>query len=266
MQMEDHLWSLLGELRRFRSPKRIRAYCDGKLILDSTSALLIWEPKRVTPVYAIPSAQLQAGLTDAGPMLADEDLARYARRPVYDPSVPFDLHTTPGRRVSIQPDGGHAIQGFVLADPELDELVLIDFDGPDVWFEESEEVGAHPRDPFHRIDALRSDRTVSISMDGIPIARSDRAVFLFETNLPTRYYLPPEDVLVPLTASATRTRCAYKGEASYFSAVVDGTTHGDLVWTYPDPAPEAAGIAGLLAFYPELLELHVGGEAVPSRR
>jgi uncharacterized protein (DUF427 family) len=71
----------------------------------------------------------------------------------------------------------------------------------------------------------------------------------------TRFYLPREDVLAPLRPSARRTNCPYKGEAAYFS--VNG--HEDLLWTYEDPLPDAAALAGLVAFWDERVDVFVDG-------
>ena len=65
------------------------------------------------------------------------------------------------------------------------------------------------------------------------------------------------DLLQP---TGTHTTCPFKGEASYWSAQVGDEVHEDLVWSYPDPIPQAAEIAGLLCFYPDRVELSVDGE------
>ena len=87
---------------------------------------------------------------------------------------------------------------------------------------------SHPKDPFHRIDVLAASRHVRFGLDGAVLAESARPTLLFETLLPTRYYLPRDDVRAELVPSPTRTFCAYKGEASYFSLVVgeDGAGPG----------------------------------------
>ena len=93
----------------------------------------------------------------------------------------------------------------------------------------------HPRDPFHRVDVRRTSRPVRIEFEGILVAESSRARLVFETQLPTRFYLPREDIRVPLRPSALRTYCPYKGEASYFS--FDGGE--DLLWSYEQPLPDS---------------------------
>jgi len=125
----------------------------------------------------------------------------------------------------------------------------------DRWLEEAEEIGVHPRDPYHRIDVVPSDSQVRVSVDGQVLAQSRRAVALFESGLPVRWYLPREDVAAGLNDSDTVTHCPYKGEAHYFSVdVADGQ---DLIWYYAEPRPEVGAIAGRLCFWNDRVELEI---------
>jgi uncharacterized protein (DUF427 family) len=111
----------------------------------------------------------------------------------------------------------------------------------------------------HTITTTPSDLHVEVRVDGVEVARSDRPVLLEETGLPTRYYLPREDVRMDLLRRTTfSTTCPFKGQASYWSLELDGTTHDGIVWSYEDPIPSAADIAGLLCFYQERVDLSVG--------
>jgi uncharacterized protein (DUF427 family) len=106
---------------------------------------------------------------------------------------------------------------------------------------------------------------VRIELDGAVLAESARAQLLFEHPvLPVRCYLPPEDIRVSLRPSATRTRCPYKGEASYWSLDVNGHTVHDLAWSYETPRAEAVRIAGLVSFFNERVDVCLDGE-LPSR-
>jgi uncharacterized protein (DUF427 family) len=181
-------------------------------------------------------------------------------RPVLDPSVPFAAHTADGQAVDVVV-GGHRVgqAGLRLADPDLADYVVLDFDRFD-WLEEDEPNIGHPRDPFHRIDIVTSSRHVRLERDGTVLAESSRPRLLFETLLPARWYLPREDVRVPLVASAKRTTCAYKGHASYFSPVVGEREIPDLAWTYEHPLREANEVTGLIAFFNERVDVIVDGE------
>jgi uncharacterized protein (DUF427 family) len=118
----------------------------------------------------------------------------------------------------------------------------------------------------HQITITPSQLHVEVTLGGEKLAGSDRAVLLDETGLPTRYYFPREDVRTELLRPSSRhTRCPFKGQASYWSAEVGGEVYDDLVWSYETPIPQAQGIAGLMCFYSERVELTVDGEREPAR-
>jgi Domain of unknown function (DUF427) len=92
-----------------------------------------------------------------------------------------------------------AAAAFRPDDPDLADYVILEFAAFE-WHEEGEPVVSHPHDPFGRIDVLRSSRHVRIEPGGRLLAESSRPMLLFETLLPVRFYLPREDVAVPLEA------------------------------------------------------------------
>jgi uncharacterized protein (DUF427 family) len=113
----------------------------------------------------------------------------------------------------------------------------------------------------HQITITPSELHVEVSLGGQKLAVSDRAVVLEETGLPSRYYIPRDDVRTELLERTdSRTTCPFKGQASYWSAVVDGEVHTDVVWSYETPIPAAEGITGLMCFYNDKVELTVDGE------
>ena len=130
----------------------------------------------------------------------------------------------------------------------------------DAWYEEDDEVYVHPRDPYHRVDVLHSSRHVRVEMLGETVAETRRPSLLFETGLPTRYYIPRRDVrLELLVPSSTTTQCPYKGVASYYSVQTpDGATETDLIWTYEQPYDAVGEIAGHVAFYANRADVAVG--------
>jgi uncharacterized protein (DUF427 family) len=114
----------------------------------------------------------------------------------------------------------------------------------------------------HTITITPAELHVEVTLNGEKLAESDRPVLLDETGLPTRYYLPREDVRTDLLRpTETATHCPYKGDASYWSARVGGETYDDVVWSYEKPIPGAEGITGLMCFYPERVEMTVSGES-----
>jgi uncharacterized protein (DUF427 family) len=131
----------------------------------------------------------------------------------------------------------------------------------DKWLEEDEEVIGHPHDPYHRVDVLESSRHVKVNVNGGTVAETKRPKILFETSLPPRYYIPPEDVRKELLVeSETKTVCPYKGVASHWS-VEGGERIEDGAWSYPEPLPEAQKVQGHLCFYDGKTELEIDGES-----
>jgi uncharacterized protein (DUF427 family) len=243
--------SELGELRHEPTAKWIRALVGTETVVDTTRAVLVWEPRRFVASYAVPVEDLTADLVPA-PAEGSDGLL------VLHPGIPFSRHSTAGESFTLRTaQRDLPAAAFRPSDPDLEGLVLLDFAAFDAWYEEDEVIHGHPRDPYHRVDVRRSSRHVRVELDGRVLADTRRPTLVFETNLPVRYYLPREDVQVGLTPSDTRTICAYKGEASYWS--IPG--HDDLVWAYEHPLPDAAGLAGLVAFYDERVQVTVEGVA-----
>jgi uncharacterized protein (DUF427 family) len=146
----------------------------------------------------------------------------------------------------------------------LRDHVKLEWDAMDAWFEEDEEVFTHVRSPYARIDVLPSSREVVVTKGDVELARTTRAHALFETGLPTRWYVPKVDVRMDLlTESGTVTRCPYKGTTVHFSALLPGgETVDDVAWSYPTPLPESIRIAGLVAFYDDRVTVTVDGTPV----
>jgi uncharacterized protein (DUF427 family) len=115
----------------------------------------------------------------------------------------------------------------------------------------------------HSITISSSDSHVEVRLAGQLLATSDHPVLLHETGLPARYYLPREDVLLELLRPTSfHTTCPFKGEASYWSIDIDGQTHDGIVWSYETPLPAAGGIKGMMAFYPDRVDVTVDGQLV----
>ncbi len=259
-RVRDVLMGTLGELRHEPTQKRIRAELGGATVVDSTRAMLVWEPGRVVPTYAVPEDDLDGDVGDAtavGPDdIGDLDAPRLGDLVVLDPSIPFVVHTTAGESLTIRAAGREAAAFRPAADALAGYLVL-DFAAFDAWYEEDERNYGHPRDPFHRIDIVHSSRHVRVELGGVVLAESSAPYMLFEDPLPVRYYLPAEDVRTDLLRpSDKRTFCAYKGQAWYLSA--EGEP--DIAWTYPAPLREADEVTDRIAFFGERLDLVIDGE------
>lgn len=266
IRVRDVLMEQLDALRHEPIDKRIRATLADSTVIDSTRAMLVWEPRRVVPTYAVPLDDIAADVdaastTETGDIdsagVAAIGAPQLAGRRVFDPSVPFAVRTTAGEPLTIRDSAsGREAAAFRPADAQLAGYLIVDFDDFDAWYEEDELNVGHPRDPFHRIDIVRSSRHVRIERDGELLAESSSPHLLFEPPLPVRYYLAPQDVRTQLLRpSETRTVCAYKGQAAYWS-LADGE---DVAWGYPEPLREARELAGRLTFFNESVDIVVDG-------
>lgn len=249
-----------ARLRIEPTPKRIRALIGDEVVVDSEAALLVWEPRRVVPTYAVPRADIRGPVADA-PTTLRPPTVDFDRIPVWDPRVPFAVRETSGREVTI--GGGQSVAGFVADDPDLADYVILDFGGFDEWLEEEDPIISHPHDPYSRIDIRTTSRNVQISLHDEVIAESDRARLLYETGLPVRFYLPREDVRAKLLPSERASQCAYKGAAKYYSPVVDGSAVRDLAWSYEQPLIDAREVQGYIAFFDERVDVSINGVVRP---
>jgi uncharacterized protein (DUF427 family) len=230
-------------------PRRIRATLAGEVIVDTTRALYVWEWPNY-PQYYIP-------IDDVNPTyLVDE---RHPQR------VKRGLAQRYGLVVG-EVSRPHALR--VYTESTIDQLTAtarFEWAALDSWFEEDEEVFVHPRNPYTRVDALRSTRQVRIELDGVVLAESSSPVMVFETGLPTRYYFNRTEVnLRHLVATDTVTSCPYKGMTSgYWSVSVGDVLHPDLAWAYDFPTRQLLPIAGLISFYNEMVDVVVDGHHQP---
>jgi uncharacterized protein (DUF427 family) len=117
----------------------------------------------------------------------------------------------------------------------------------------------------HTISIAPTRSHVEVRLGGRLLATTDRAMKLDETGLPTRYYLPRDDVQMDLLRPTTfHTTCPFKGEASYWSLDIDGEVHDGIVWSYETPTDQAAEVTGMLSFYPDRTEVTVDGQSLPG--
>ena len=236
--------------------KWVRAYVDDVAVVDSRDPLLFWEDHFPVPSYAFPDGDVRSDLlTESRGAPPSEPFFFLPQGPV---SRWFDL-TVGDRTVP------HA--AWVRDAPELAGRLVLSWQPGvlDRWLEEDEQVAGHPRDPHKRVEAIASSRHVVVELDGVRLADSSRPVLLFETDLPTRYYLPVDDVdLAALEATAHTSHCPYKGVADRYWSVAGHPDAVDVVWSYAAPKPAVAAVAGLLAFYNELVDITVDG--VPQVR
>ena len=208
------------------SPRWVRVRAGEEWVADSRRALLLaWYGPGMLPTYCFPAEDVRADLL-----------------PALD-------------------DAAIQLQDLPPAVAEADGMWTFSWDGRVQWFEEAAEVFVHAKDTSKRVDVLPSERHVRVEVAGELVAESRRPHALFEIPLPTRWYLPADDVRMDLLEpSDTVTMCPYKGTARYWSVRAGGQLHRDLAWSYPDPIPENPRIAGLICFFNERVDLTVDGE------
>lgn len=214
-------------------PKRVRAVLAGQTVVDTEGAWMLHETGRL-PVYYLPREDVRWDLLEESPTRTHcpyKGEARYWSVRVGD---------------RLAEDAVWGYDDPVDGAPDLAPYVALYSDRMDAWFEEDVQVLGHPRDPFHRVDVRASTRRVSVRAGDEVLAETDSPVLVFETGLPTRYYLPREDWRVPLEHSATTSVCPYKGVSSYLSARVGDRLVEDIAWTYEEPLEEALGVRGMV--------------------
>jgi uncharacterized protein (DUF427 family) len=222
------------------SGKRVRAYLGGVPVADSARVRLQFETGHL-PVYYFPADDVRMDC------LQSTDHHTYC--PCKGEASYYSVRA--GGKVA-ENAAWHYRTPLTDAPRELAGLIAFYWAKMDRWLEEDDEVWVHPRDPYHRVDVLRSSRHVQVKIAGEMVADTHRPCLLFETGLPVRYYVPKADVRLDLLAeSPTTTRCPYKGVASYYSIRVGDTLLEDAAWYYQAPIPECPKIEDMICFFDE---------------
>lgn len=232
------------------APRWVRGTLGGERIFDTGRALYGWEHPYY-PQYYLPAADVRTDLLVASGGSAERG--------------PFagSLH-------SIVVEGREVSDAAMLVESAPDERLLdhyhFEWEALDRWFEEDEQIFVHPRNPYVRVDALRSSRPVRVELGGELLASSEATVSVFETGLPTRHYFAKHDVAWErLEPSTTTTECPYKGTTSqYWSVIGAGEEGRDLAWGYEFPTRQLLPITGMVAFLDERVDLFIDG--VPQAR
>jgi uncharacterized protein (DUF427 family) len=230
-----------------RSPRWVRVKYDGTYIADSKKVVLLrqYGPGKL-PTYYFPKEDVHL-----------EMLVSNGNKPSADGFIGWTVQTKNKTAENA---------AWTYADPPetLDMLrnhVSFEWDEMDGWFEEEEEIFVHARDPYKRVDVLRSSRNVRVRIGEETIAHTRNPVLLFETHLPTRYYIPKEDVQMNLLEQTQKiTRCPYKGLATYYSVKLGNRTYDNVAWSIPDPIRENPKIKNLICFFNEKVDLIVDNE------
>jgi uncharacterized protein (DUF427 family) len=243
----------MGSVRTEPIGKWVRGYVGATAVVDSRRPLLFWEETFPVPGYAFAMDDVRMDLLH--PTSDEPAEGPFFFRPKGPVSQWFDLRID---------DRVIPHVAWTRDDPALSGMVVLSWQPGllDRWQEEDEEVRGHPRDPHKRVEAVASSRHVKVKVDGAELAETERPVLLFETGLPTRYYVPRADVhFEVLTPSDNYSLCPYKGETGEYWSVLGPPEVRNVAWSYRAPLPAVQKVAGMVAFYNELVDLTVDGEA-----
>jgi uncharacterized protein (DUF427 family) len=231
--------------------RRVRAMLGGRTVADSTATLLLLERGHL-PVYYFPIEDVRRELLE--PSDRTSTCPRKGEATYHSVRV--------GERFAQDAMWGYPEP--IAECPDISRHVAFYWNAMDSWWEEDDEVFVHARDPYTRVDVLRSSRHVRVELDGQTVAESRRPLLLLETGLPARWYLPRADVRQHLLRpSDTVTACPYKGRATYVSVDTGEALHTDIAWIYPAPIPECPKIEQAICFFNERVDLFVDGEHQP---
>lgn len=227
--------------------KWVRGRLGDEVVVETRSPRLVWQGG-FPPVYGFARTEVSA---DA---LRPTDASTYAGGWFFGPHQPV------GQWYDVVA-GDDVVECGAWTFEDLPDLVMLTWEpGLLTWTEDDEPVGLHPRDPHKRVETLRSSRHVEVVIGDQVVATSDRPVLLLETDLPTRYYLPPDDVRLDLLAPTDNvSACPYKGTADAYWTFPGPPEVANVAWSYAEPLPAVAAVAGRIAFYNELVDLRVEG-------
>ncbi|MEA2428204.1 MAG: hypothetical protein QOF37_1832 [Thermoleophilaceae bacterium] len=227
-------------------PRRVRALIGGETLIDTVNGRMLYESS-LPPVLYVPIRDVRQDL------IATTDHSTYC---------PFKGDATYWTAAAGDRVEENVLWGYrepIASAPWLSGYVAAYWDRMDAWYEEAEKVFGRLRDPYHRVDVVRSDALVTVRANGEVVAESTRSKLLFETSLPVRAYIPLEDVRRDLLAPSDKTTiCPYKGTANYWSVRTGGgETLDDVVWAYEQPFPESAGIEGHVSFLGDGIDVEI---------
>ena len=191
-------------------------------------------PMPAAVTYLEPHRRRVRGTKD-GVTVIDSEQTLLVHRPGFPPTYAFPAHDVDV--VGAQPDD------------DAPGYVTVAWDAVDAWFEEDEQVFGHPRNPYHRVDCLRSGRRLRVEASAETLVDTADTLAVYETALEPRLYVDPHFVRMELLRpSTTQTYCPYKGTATYWTACIGDVVVDDVAWSYEDPLPESTPLRHFLSF------------------
>ncbi len=243
----SNTYMLNHPVRLEQTPRWVRVKIGDELVADSKRTLLLLEygPGRL-PSYYFQEEDVRMDL------LHPIHLGRRDSKTKYW-SVKSETHVAEAAAWCLVdlPNELAALKG----------LITFKWGKPIRWYEEEEEVVIHARDPHKRVDVIVSSRHVRIEIGDQTVADTHNPFLLFETSLPTRYYIPRKDVRIDLLQPSDHTSyCPYKGKASYWSVKVGNHLVENIVWSYLNPIPECLKVKELFCFFNEKVNVYLDSE------
>jgi uncharacterized protein (DUF427 family) len=224
--------------------RRLRAELDGRTVVESDDAVLLFEPGRY-PVAYFPAGDFADGvLTPTDHRSEHPDLGETAW-----------FEVAGSTRTAARGAWQHVALPSHAA--ILNGKIALAWRAMDGFYEEDERILGHAADPYHRIDIRRSSRHLVVRAGDRVVADTTDPLVLYESGFAPRWYVPRADVVdETLTAVDAQTFCPYKGIASYYD--IEGTK--GAAWSYRAPFDEMAKIADLVSFEPDRVEVTLDGE------
>ena len=160
------------------SPKRVRVVVADEVIADSRRVMMLHESGH-QPIYYFPPEDVRSEFLESSDR--HTHCPSQGRRLLLHDPRRRDRRSTPGRGTTPT-----RLEGA----PPIKDLIAFYWNRMDHWYEEDEEVFVHPRDPYHRVDVVRSDRDVHVSLDGED-ARAEHARAGAVRDEPADALVPP---------------------------------------------------------------------------
>jgi len=233
------------------SPRWVRVYFNNRPIANSREVMLLRETNHL-PRYYFPKKDVRMEYLQPNKYSVHSELKGEG----------LYWHVQVGDKIAN--NAAFTFRNPPANGPKLEDHIAFEWKKMDAWFEEDEEVFVYARDPYKRVDVIPSSRHIKVVVDGITVADTKRPWLLFETGLPTRYYIPSHDARMDLLVpSDTVTSCPYKGDANHYSIKIGDNQHKDLAWYYRYPTLTCSKIQGLLGFLNEKVDIYEDDKLLP---
>jgi len=231
-------------------PKRMRVIFNDEIIVDSREAKALHETGQFMVLY-FPRRDVKMELlnaTDHQTKCPHKGTASYW-------SVQVDKREAKNAVWSYE-DPKDSV-------PFIRNYMAFYYNKMDDWFEDDEKVYEHLRNPYHGFEILPASNEVIVHSGEEVIAETSEPLILYETGLPPRYYMHPDEVKTEMLGQSEYiTHCPYKGNSRHWHLKVNGETIDDAAWSMAKPIGEAKKIADYLCFYPNKVQVEVDGETL----